>query len=57
MTYAVYAMRTAAGRHVKAMVTHYYNETSQATCQTDPGSFSPMGAGGANYRLRWAFLD
>ena len=56
MTGSVYIVRTLSGRHVKLEVTHFYNDTAQATCQSDPADFSTMGAGAANIQLRWAFL-
>ncbi len=51
----VYVVRLATGRQLKLTVTHYYNEASQAECQT--AGTVPMGSNGsANFQVRWSFL-
>jgi hypothetical protein len=54
MTYLVYVLTLADGRHVKLTVTHYYDEAAQADCQTTDQTTS---SGSGNIRMRWAFLD
>lgn len=51
MTGNVYVVRRADGRHVKLQVLAYYED--QDACDVD-GTF---GAGSANIRIKWAFLD
>lgn len=55
MTGNVYVLQLASGRHVKLVVTHYYNEASQAQCQETDTAPAPNGSG--NVQLDWTFLD
>jgi len=55
MTGNVFVLRLADGRHVKLVVDSYYEPTAQEQCNT-MDSVPMMGAGAANFRIRWAFL-
>ena len=55
MTGNVFVVRTAEGRRLKLVVTHYYNPEAQEQCDTQ-GSVPMSGADAANFRVRWAFL-
>lgn len=56
MTENVYVLELTSDRHLKLEVTHYYLPDAQEQCQTD-GTVPQEGAGSANIRIRWAFLD
>ena len=57
MTGNVFVLRRQDGRKIKLMITAYYNEDVQATCQTNGmiNSMAPTGSG--NVRIKWAFMD
>lgn len=55
MTDTPFIVQTSDGRHLKLLVTHFYDEENQATCQ-ETGAVPQGDTGSANFRLRWAFL-
>jgi hypothetical protein len=55
MSYNLYVLELADGRHLKLMVTSYYEDPYQQQCQ-DTDSVPQSGSGSANIRFRWAFL-
>lgn len=55
MTDYVFVMQLADGRELKLIVTHFYDEASQAQCQED--DTAPEGDNGSGtMQMRWAFL-
>jgi hypothetical protein len=54
MTGNVYFLSLADGRHVKLVVTHFYDEAAQQDCQDTDSTDS---AGSGTIQLDWAFLD
>jgi hypothetical protein len=56
MTNNVFVLQLADGRHVKLVVTGYYNDAVQMKCDTVGGMpTEPSGAG--NVKVRWAFVQ
>lgn len=54
MTGTVYFVSLANGRHVKLVVTHFYDEAAQQDCQETDATDS---SGSGNIQLDWAFID
>jgi len=58
MTDRAFILELGSGRHVKVVVTHYYEVSAQEVCDTTPDTFNPMvNQGSGHIGLRWAFLD
>lgn len=55
MTDQAFVVSLADGRALKLLVTHFYNEETQAQCQED-GEVGMENTGSGNFRVRWAFL-
>jgi hypothetical protein len=54
MTGNVFILALADGRHVKFVVTGYYTDANQMSCDTMGTITEPSGSG--NYKVKWAFI-
>jgi hypothetical protein len=54
MTRNVFVLTLADGKHVKLMVTGYYSDANQMSCDTMGTITEPSGSG--NVKVQWAFI-